>query len=143
MEQHLSTVTCTMTARVSALKGPPLPLPAELHYRIADPYAVRLSLGPSTGPPVTWVFARELLADGFRRPTGSGDVLVLPRYGQKPHSIRIVLSNFAGTALVDLAATGVASFLRETFTSVPGGTEGDHLDLDGAITALMGRSSKP
>ncbi|MEV5645459.1 SsgA family sporulation/cell division regulator [Streptomyces flaveolus] len=143
MEQHLSTVTCSMTARVSALKGPPLPLPAELHYGITDPYAVRLSLGPSTGPPVTWVFARELLAEGLRRPTGSGDVLVLPRYGQNPHSIRIVLSNCAGTALVDLAAMEVASFVRETFAVVPGGTESDHLDLDGTITALMGRSSMP
>ncbi|WP_225635854.1 SsgA family sporulation/cell division regulator [Streptomyces solaniscabiei] len=143
MEQHIGAVTCPMTARVSALKGPSLPLPAELHYRITDPFAVRLSLGPSTGAPVTWVFARELLAEGLRRPTGSGDVLVLPGYGQNSHSLRIVLSNFAGTALVDLAATGVASFVRETFTSVPGGSESDHLDLDGAITALMGRSSMP
>jgi hypothetical protein len=131
-----------MTARVSALKGPPLPLPAELRYGITDPYTVRLSFGPSTGPPVTWVFARELLAEGFRRPTGSGDVLVLPGHGRNPHSIRIVLSNFAGTALVDLPAAGVASFVRETFTLVPCGAESDHLDLDGAITALMGRSSR-
>jgi hypothetical protein len=143
MEQHLGTVTCPMTARVSALKGPSLPLPAELHYGITDPYAVRLSLGPSTRPPVTWVFARELLAEGGRRPTGSGDVLVLPGYGRNPHSLRIVLSNCAGTALVYLVATEVASFVRETFALVPGGTESDHLDLDGAIAVLMGRSSMP
>lgn len=143
MEQHLSTVTYPMTAGVSALKGPPFPLPAELRYAVTDPYAVRLSLGPSTGPSVTWVFARELLADGFRRPTGSGDVLVLPGSEQNSRSIRIVLSNSAGTALVDLPAAGVVSFLRETFILVPCGAESDHLDLDGAITALTGKSSRP
>ncbi|MFC7014029.1 SsgA family sporulation/cell division regulator [Streptomyces viridiviolaceus] len=129
-----------MTAHVSALNSTSLPLPAKLHYGVNDPYAVSLSLGPSAGPPVTWSFARELLAEGLRRPTGPGDVLVLPRCSHHPHSMRIVLNNMQGTALVELAAADVAAFLRRTFSLVPAGTEGDYLDLDGAITALMGRS---
>ncbi|WP_189868712.1 SsgA family sporulation/cell division regulator [Streptomyces viridiviolaceus] len=141
MEQHLSTVTCQTTAHVSAPKGPPpLPLRAELHYRVTDPYAVRLSLGPSTGPLTTWTFARELLAEGLRRPAGPGDVMVIPRYCHHPHSIRIVLSNLAGTALIELAAAEVDAFLQQAFALVPLGTESDHLDVDGAITVLMGRS---
>ncbi|GAB2997273.1 SsgA family sporulation/cell division regulator [Streptomyces pseudoechinosporeus] len=140
MEQRLSTVTCAMTAHISALKGPQLPLPAELRYGIDDPYAVRLSLGSSTGPPVTWVFARDLLAEGARRPAGLSDVLVIPRYCHHPHALRVVLSNSAGTALVELAAAEVAAFLQQTFALVPDGAESAHLDLDGALSALMGRS---
>ncbi|WP_223179311.1 SsgA family sporulation/cell division regulator [Streptomyces griseicoloratus] len=140
MEQRLSTVTCQTTARLSAPKGPPLPLRAELHYRVADPYAVRLTLGPSTGPVTTWTFARELLAEGLRRPVGPGDVMVVPRYCHHPHSICIVLSNLDGTALIELAAAQVDAFLQQTAALVPFGTESDHLDVDGAITALMGRS---
>ncbi|WP_261800902.1 SsgA family sporulation/cell division regulator [Streptomyces sp. PBH53] len=140
MKQRLSTVTCPMTAHVSARKRTPSPLPAELRYGSTDPYAVRLSLGPSTGTPVTWVFARELLAEGLQRSAGPGDVQVIPWQCGTPHSIRIVLNNANGTALVELAAAEVAAFLRQTFTLVPPGTESDHLDLDGAITALTGRS---
>ncbi|GAA2230654.1 SsgA family sporulation/cell division regulator [Streptomyces nogalater] len=117
-----------------------MPLPAELHYGSTDPYAVRLSLGPSTGPPVTWVFARELLAEGLTRPAGPGDVQVLPWHCRTPRTLRIVLSNGTGTALVELAAAEVAAFLRRTFDVVPPGTESEHLDLDGVITALTGRS---
>ncbi|WP_374005156.1 SsgA family sporulation/cell division regulator [Streptomyces ipomoeae] len=40
-----------------------------------------MSLGPLIGPRIPWVFARDLLAGGLRRPTGSGDVLVLPAHG--------------------------------------------------------------
>ncbi|MGI5396268.1 SsgA family sporulation/cell division regulator [Streptomyces sp. CA-251251] len=64
-----------------------------MQYGVTDPYAVRVSLGPSTGPTASWFFARELLVDGPRRPTGPGDVLVLPRCGHRSHSTRIALMN--------------------------------------------------
>ncbi|MFJ8542333.1 SsgA family sporulation/cell division regulator [Streptomyces sp. NPDC093586] len=143
MEERLGTVTRPVTAHVSAPKAPPLPVPAELQYGITDPYAVRLSLGSSTGPPVTWSFARELLTEGLRRPTGPGDVLVIPGHCHRPHSLRIVLRNPAGTALVEIADTEVTAFLQQAFALVPAGTESDHLDIDGAITALMGGSHRP
>lgn len=140
MEQRPSTVRCAVTAQVSVLKGSSLPLPAELLYGTADPYAVRLSLGSSTGPPVTWVFARELLDEGTRRPVGPGAVLVVPRYCHPPRSVRVVLSDDIGAALVELPAAEVAAFLRQTFALVPAGTESDHLDLDGALAELIGKN---
>jgi hypothetical protein len=136
MDQRVSTVTCEVTAHVSVVKGTPVPLPAQLHYGITDPYAVRLSLGSSTSRPVTWFFARELLSEGLSRPTGPGDVLVVPGCARRPGSLRVVLSNSAGTALVELTVREVAAFLRRTFALVPAGTESGHLDIDGAITEL-------
>ncbi|WP_372349489.1 SsgA family sporulation/cell division regulator [Streptomyces sp. KL116D] len=143
MEQHLGTVTCPVTAHVRSLNKQPMPLPTELHYRVTDPYAVRISLGPTDGPRVPWVFARDLLVEGLHRPTGAGDVLVLPAHGHHPDALRVVLKNGAGTALVELAVAEVAEFLRRTYALVPAGTESDHLNLDSAITALMGRSPQP
>ncbi|MEW2179662.1 SsgA family sporulation/cell division regulator [Streptomyces sp. NPDC005406] len=140
MDKRPSAVTRAVTAHVSALQGPPLPLPAELHYEITDPYAVRISLGASNGPLVTWVFARELLAQGLRCPTGTGDVVVIPKYCHHSHTVRIVLRNSSGVALVEMGATEVAAFVQQSFDVVPAGAERDHLNLDDLITALVGRS---
>ncbi|MEU6226361.1 SsgA family sporulation/cell division regulator [Streptomyces sp. NPDC047042] len=79
MELHSGTVTRAVRAHVRPLNRPPLPLPAELRYRVTDPHAVGMSLGPLIGPRIPWVFARDLLAGGLRRPTGSGDVRGCPR----------------------------------------------------------------
>ncbi|MFF9671667.1 SsgA family sporulation/cell division regulator [Streptomyces eurythermus] len=140
MEQHLGTATCHMTARVSTPAGLISPLPAEFLYQAGDPYAVQLSLGPSTGSARVWTFARDLLAEGVERPAGAGDVRVVPRCRHHPYSLRIVLSNRDGTALIELPAEKVAGFLRQAFSLVPPGTESRHLNIDGTITALMGRS---
>ncbi|MGW3739948.1 SsgA family sporulation/cell division regulator [Streptomyces sp. NPDC005146] len=136
---HLGTVTHTVTAHVSIPKSMPVPLSAELHYDMADPYAIRLSLGAPMKRPVNWVFARELLAEGLHRPTGSGDVLVIPRHRGHPHFLRIVLRNLAGTALVDIAVPEVAAFLRTTFTMVPEGAESPYIDIADTISELTGR----
>nr|WP_258314876.1 SsgA family sporulation/cell division regulator [Streptomyces sp. Act143] len=114
-----------------------------MRYRVTDPYAVRMSLGPLIGPRIPWVFARDLLAEGLRRPTGSGDVLVLPAHGHHPNTLRVILKNGSGTALAELLATEVAEFLQQTFSLVAAGSESTHLDLDGALTSLLGRSARP
>ncbi|MFD5270448.1 SsgA family sporulation/cell division regulator [Streptomyces sp. NPDC058335] len=141
MARRLGTVTRAMTAHVNTLNRPPVPVPAELHYETATPYAIRLCLGVSTGSPVTWVFARELLAEGLRRPAGLGDVRVVPRRCHHPHSLRVVLSNSAGTALVDLPTAETTDFLQQAFTLVPAGTEDAHMDLDRGIAELVGECS--
>ncbi|MFH8610073.1 SsgA family sporulation/cell division regulator [Streptomyces sp. NPDC018029] len=138
MDQRLSTVTYAVTAHVSVPKGMPAPLPAELHYDMTDPYAVRLSLGAPLTRPVDWVFARKLMTEGLHRPTGSGDVLVIPRHRCHRSSLRIVLRNTSGSALVEMAVPEVAMFLRRTFALVPEGAENLHLDLDRAISELTG-----
>lgn len=142
MDQRLSTVTCTVTAHVSVPKGMSGPLPAELHYDMADPYAIRLSIGAPRERPVDWVFARKLVTEGLHRPAGSGDVLVVPRHRCHPHSLRVVLRNAAGAAFVEMAVSEVVAFLRRTFVLVPEGAESLHMDIDRAISELTYSSER-
>ncbi|WP_406099282.1 SsgA family sporulation/cell division regulator [Streptomyces sp. NBC_01013] len=135
MRQPLTSTMCGVMAYVSVSEGFPVPLPAELHYDVADPYAVRLSLGAGEARPVNWVFARSLLEEGLSRSTGTGDVLVSP--GSRPDFLRIVLRPAAGAALVEMAVAEVAAFLRRTFLLVPPGEETLHVDLDRAVAELM------
>ncbi|MFJ4689337.1 SsgA family sporulation/cell division regulator [Streptomyces sp. NPDC088789] len=130
---------CRVTVHVSVPAELPTPLPAELHYDMPDPYAVRLSIGAPAARPEDWVFARSLLMEGLRRPTGTGDVHVLPRHRCHPDSVRIVLRSAVGAALVDIKASAVAAFLQQTFSLVPPGTEGLHIDMDRVLAELTGR----
>lgn len=139
MIQPLPSVMYMVTARVSVPDEPSAPLPAELHYDMTDPYAVRLCLGAPTARTVDWVFARSLLTEGLRRPSGTGDVLVIPRHRCHPDCVRIVLRSAAGAALVDIAASAVAAFLRRTDSLVPPGTESLHIDMDRALAELTDR----
>ncbi|MES4907675.1 MULTISPECIES: SsgA family sporulation/cell division regulator [unclassified Streptomyces] len=128
-----------VTVRVSLPDGLSAQLPAELHYDMTDPYAVRLSVGAPAARPVDWVFARSLLTEGLRRPSGTGDVLVFPRHRCHPHSVRIVLRSAGGEALIDIEESEVAAFLRGTVSLVPPGTESLHIDIDRALAKLTGR----
>ncbi len=139
MIQPPSPVRCSVTVHVSVPEEPPTPLPAELHYDPADPYAVRLCLGAPSAGPVEWVFARSLLAEGLCGPAGTGDVLVAPLPRGRPRTVRVVLRSPTGTALIDIAASAVAAFLRRTDALVPPGTEGLHIDIDRALAELTGR----
>ncbi|KUN03602.1 sporulation and cell division protein SsgA [Streptomyces yokosukanensis] len=115
---------------------PPVPLPAELRYTAADPYAVCLSLGAHSAVPVDWVFARSLLADGVRRPTGSGDVVVIPGPRCHPDTVRVLLRTRNGAAVLDVATRDVSAFLHRADALVPPGTEQRHIDLDHVVERL-------
>ncbi|OYP13386.1 sporulation and cell division protein SsgA [Streptomyces sp. FBKL.4005] len=129
-------IICTTSVRVSVSGELPVPLPAELRYSAADPYAVRLSLGAPAAPPVDWVFARSLLAQGLSRPTGSGDVVVFPERRYRPDAIRILLRTRAGAALLEVSGTVVTAFLQRAHAVVPPGTEHRHIDLDHVVDQL-------
>lgn len=136
MSQPLLSLMHHVTAHVRVADELAVPLPAELHYDTADPYAVCLSLGESSSTPVNWVFARALLTEGTRRLAGSGDVLVVPPNRWHPNFVRIVLRSATGRALVDIAAPKVTAFLRQTVSLVPPGTESLHIDMDRVVAQL-------
>lgn len=140
MSQSLTSVNCDITLLVSVSEDRRVSLPGRLRYDPADPYAVRLSLGATAGRPIVWVFARELLAEGLRRPSGIGDVLVFPRHRCLPDTMRIVLRSRAGAALVELSASAVTRFMKNAAELVPPGTEGAYVDVDSALAQLTGRS---
>ncbi|GHI32008.1 sporulation protein SsgA [Streptomyces daghestanicus] len=137
MSHHPTSVMRTATALVSVAEEQRVPLPARLVYHTDDPYAVCLSLG-EPAKSVTWVFARDLLAEGMRRAAGAGAVLVFPRHRCLPDTMRIVLRSPADAALLEIPASLVTAFLHDTYALVAPGAEGTHIDLDGCLARLAG-----
>ncbi|MEV5759541.1 SsgA family sporulation/cell division regulator [Streptomyces tendae] len=136
--KHATTVVCPMTVAVGLPGDPVVPLSAELCYDTADPYAVRLSLGaPETREPVDWFFARSLLEEGMRQPTGIGNVLVSPSHRGRGDSVAVVVRAAGGAARIEIPAPQTAEFLRRSHALVPAGRESPHLGMDRALAALM------
>ena len=73
-----TTVSCELHLRLVVSSESSLPVPAGLRYDTADPYAVHATFHTGAEETVEWVFARDLLAEGLHRPTGTGDVRVWP-----------------------------------------------------------------
>ncbi|MQY14528.1 Sporulation-specific cell division protein SsgB [Streptomyces sp. RB5] len=130
-----TTVVHAATVAVDVPGEPVVLMPALLHYDRADPYAVLLSLGAPETEPVDWVFARSLLAEGMRRPSGVGRVLVNPPHRCHRDSVRIVVRSAHRAALIEVRTTDVREFLRRSYALVPDGKE--YIDVDGALAVLM------
>lgn len=112
------------------------PVPAALHYHPADPLAVRMSFPPEIsldGAAVEWTFARELLSDGLRAPSGSGDVRVRP-LGTDRTVLELHVDD--GVAMVQMSTDDIRSFLERSYEAVPAGQE--RLDVDGGLAELLG-----
>lgn len=115
-----------------------LEVPARLHYRAADPYAVSLTFG--LGPldeTVEWVFARELLVTGLSRPIGEGDVRVWPDRNGSDATISLQLSSPSGCATLAVPRSSTVDFLLSTYELVGLGRETEHLDVDRAVDSLL------
>ncbi|MFJ8044918.1 SsgA family sporulation/cell division regulator [Kitasatospora sp. NPDC096147] len=122
-----------------------VPLRATLRYLAGDPLAVRLGFPaefaldgepvPADVPEITWVFARELLADGVDRACGEGDVHVRP--SSTRHTL-VELRSPEGTALVRFPSPELRRFLWRSHALVAPGQEHRFLDADRALAQLLG-----
>lgn len=112
-------------------------VPTTLVYSPADPYAVQATMHTTSGP-VAWVFSRELLHAGLEQPAGLGDLHIAPCTDEdgRPY-LSIELSTPGGAAVLHADAAEIAAFLADTFLAVPCGHESAHLDIDGALAALL------
>jgi hypothetical protein len=110
--------------------------PAVLRYRRTDPFAVTIRFDVGNGASVEWVFARELLEDGLRRPAGVADVRVAPVTHAGESIIELALSSRGGQARVGLPRWAVRAFLRRVAALVPAGTEARYIDWDLELALL-------
>jgi hypothetical protein len=110
--------------------------PAQLRYRIVDPFAVVVRFDVGNGARVEWVFARELLEDGLRRPAGIADVRVAPITHSGEGIIELALSSPGGQARIGLPRWAVRTFLRRVAGVVPVGTEAQHIDWELEVALL-------
>jgi len=114
-----TTVSCELHLRLVVSSESSLPVPAGLRYDTADPYAVHATFHTGAEETVEWVFARDLLAEGLHRPTGTGDVRVWPSRSHGQGVVCIALSSPEGEALLEAPARALESFLKRTDASVP------------------------
>jgi sporulation and cell division protein SsgA len=87
---------------------------------------------------VEWVFARDLLRTGLTTPVGDGDVHVWPSWGTGRELLMISLTSPDGQAVLEATAEDVRRFLDRTAVVVPDGAESAFLDLDAAVSRLLG-----
>lgn len=132
-----TTVTRELTVQLVAPGGERVALPVVLHYDTADPYAVRATFRNGQGDGVSWVFARELLTLGALRSDGEGDVRVWPSRNAGSDVMFIALASPNGEALLQAPSRELVDFLGCSYSLCPQGQEGEHLDVDSAIEALL------
>ena len=104
----------------------------QLSFEPSDPFAVTVSIDSSEGP-LSWVFSRDLLADGLRSmiPVGAGRVRV------QATSVLTEISwdGAEGEPLVlRLPWWNTREFVRQSQAEVPRGQE--TCDVDGWVAAL-------
>jgi hypothetical protein len=132
-----STVTRQLTVQVLAPPDGPGEVSVELRYDTGDPYAVRAMFRVAADQQISWVFARELLAEGMTGASGDGDVRIWPTRQEGSDLVCIVLRSPDGEALLQAQSVEVAEFLDASFALCPRGRESRHLEIDRALVALF------
>ncbi|MFE5208077.1 SsgA family sporulation/cell division regulator [Streptomyces sp. NPDC056600] len=114
---------------------------AHLSYDMEDPFAVTATFSHDGRVLARWRLAREMLAEGLRRPVGEGDVRFSPRYARGWHELRM---DFYGEhrgdgerhhAVVHAWAPAVERFLEETYRVVAPGDE--QVEVDSFLSELL------
>ncbi|RKE22212.1 SsgA family sporulation/cell division regulator [Streptomyces sp. TLI_171] len=121
---------------VSPCPGLRVSVPARLRYHRADPFAVHLDCHADLEEPITWLFARDLLAEGMDGWAGVGDVTIR-RSSADPELLAIALSTPGQTAVLHTPAAPVREFLRSSHLVVPVGMEHHYLDTDTLLRRLL------
>jgi hypothetical protein len=129
-------LTTQLSARILSPGGRSLAARIDLSYDSRDPYAVVMAIRVPGDDEVLWMFGRDLLADGTRRPSGMGDVTVAPCPEAPADLLHITLHNDVRTAHIEMEFAPINEFLRSTYESVPAGWEGMFLRIDDDVRAL-------
>ncbi|MFI8461569.1 SsgA family sporulation/cell division regulator [Kitasatospora sp. NPDC085464] len=130
-------VCCIGQAHVA--RGVLAPVTVRLRHHIEDPYAAYLDLHIDTPDPITWVFARSLLADGLYTHAGLGDVTVHPSpWGAFPAVVVNLHPEGDGPACrISLPTAPVRNFLDWSRQITAPGSEHLHLDIDALIHRIL------
>lgn len=153
-----TTVRTDLVLRLLVPGRTSLPVPVEMAYSAADPWAVRVTFAtdhvdedhPDESAPdvppspdsrddtvVEWLVARSLLHDGMSARAGCGDMQVWP--SARTGVLCLAMSSPSGEALFELDRDELSGFLRSTCALVPLGEEGSHVDLDAELLQLLTR----
>ncbi|MFG3283417.1 SsgA family sporulation/cell division regulator [Streptomyces sp. NPDC048111] len=117
------------------------PVRAVFRFSPRSPLVVCADLRVVDGPRALWHIGRDLLRDGLRRRSGTGDVQAwpsppLPGRGQR--TVRLQLASRDMAALFELPAQPLAGWLRHTYEQVPAGRELSGVDWAATAAGLLG-----
>ncbi|WP_331751975.1 SsgA family sporulation/cell division regulator [Streptomyces chartreusis] len=129
-------VDCIMQLVMAS--GRAIPVPARFSYHSWDPYSIHASFSVEGHAPVSWLFARDLFAEGMVRPSGLGDVHIWPGGAGQSGLLCLELSSPDGRALLTVPVEVMAPWLGRTYHLVPAGFEEASLDLDSELSWLLG-----
>ncbi|MFF7928085.1 SsgA family sporulation/cell division regulator [Streptomyces mirabilis] len=139
--ESLKTVTQGVAVQLAISCTYSLSMCMSLRYEPTDPYVVRATFFTDTDEPAEWVLGRDLLADGLRGSAGCGDIRIWPAVGRGDQAMYLVLRSPAGTALLEIPVQeDVRTFLENTESLVPRGTESGHIDWNLELANLFAKS---
>lgn len=139
MQKQITAPAITEAMRMDFVdtEGTSTPLEAEFEFNPADPFAVSI-LFKAEPVPVRWTFARDLLIEGFYEPTGDGDVHVWPCLSSDGSAVVILeLNSPSGEVLIQVSSRALCGFIQQMTEIVAPGAEGEFLDIDEELTALL------
>lgn len=140
MPRPLPHVDAEVELRLVVPEAGKVPVSVDLGYGVHDPFAVTAAFRGDGGT-IEWVFARDLLREGLRRPTGEGDVHVWPGEVDGQPVVLVSLSSPDGHAVLEADAEDVRAFLDRTHALVPPGAESRYVHLDDELADLLGRAA--
>lgn len=113
-----------------------VPVHVELAFDARDPYAVSTTFRTADGN-VSWVFARDLMRDGLKKPVGEGDIMIRPAHPSRGPVTVFSLSSPSGDARLEGNRHELYRFVQKTYEVVPEGHESQYLQVDRAIGELL------
>lgn len=111
-------------------------LPAILAYDVHDPFAISATFRTGEGD-ITWVFARELLAQGLTERAGDGDILIRPAHPSRGALVLFTLSSPSGAARIEGDRGAIQDFVDACYNLLPEGSEWQFLQVDRVIDELL------
>ena len=111
-------------------------LPATLGYDAHDPYAVTATFRTGDGD-ISWVFSRELLAEGLTERVGEGDILIRPAHPSRGPLVLFTLTSPSGSARIEGDRDEIRGFLDDSYQVLPSGSEWQYLQVDRVIDELL------
>ncbi|MEV7238819.1 SsgA family sporulation/cell division regulator [Streptomyces sp. NPDC051020] len=121
------------------LDGVPwLPVRAEFRFDAGSPMVVSVTLTPWHGTGVTWRIGRDLLYQGLYVESGEGDVQAWPMQSEEGDTAWLLLESGNNSAVFELPAPLLGSWLEATYERVSAEEEMADLDWDAFLDGLLG-----
>jgi Streptomyces sporulation and cell division protein, SsgA len=136
IRKHVAvTVSTTFEVVDFGIPGPGVPV--DLRYDSRNPFGIQIRITTDLGYTVDWTVARDVLDGGATGASGLGDVRVRPMPDGSDRTL-IELRSPTGHALFAVATATLADFLWQTYDAVAPDTEHTWIDLDLAVSDLLG-----